>query len=115
MHSLLVITTPISLLSAYATPFELTHALRTSKVTRLFVEPTLLEKALKSAREVGLSEDCIYILEGRHGSRQNFQDLIDDVKKRGTPRVAVNPATRDTLAYLVFSSGTSGLPKGADA
>ncbi|KAJ3555619.1 hypothetical protein NM688_g2475 [Phlebia brevispora] len=111
VHALLVITTPISLLSAYATPFELAHAMRTSKVTRLFVQASHYSKALKAAEEVGLPVDRIYVLEGHHDSKKNVQDLIDDVQRSGAPRVAVKPATRDTLAYLVFSSGTSGLPK----
>ena len=112
MHALLVITTPISLLSAFATPFELAHALRTSKVTRLFVQPQLLGTALTAAKEVGIPESRIFILEGRRVGHRSLQDLIDGSKGRGTPRVAVKPATRNTLAYLVFSSGTSGLPKG---
>lgn len=112
VQALLVITTPISLLSAFATPFELAHALRTSKVSRLFVQPSLLPTALKAAKEVGIPSSHIYILEGRHDGHRSLQDLIDVIKRRGTPRVAVKPATRNTLAYLVFSSGTSGLPKG---
>ncbi|THG94995.1 hypothetical protein EW026_g6575 [Hermanssonia centrifuga] len=111
VHSLLVITTPISLLSAYSTAFELAQALRTSKVTRLFVQPSLLEKAKSAAKDVGLSQDRIYILEGRVGAKRSYQDLVDDVRRRGIPRVPMKRATKDTLAYLVFSSGTSGLPK----
>lgn len=41
-----------------------------------------------------------------------FGGMIDRVRKIGPPRTPVRPAGRDTLAYLVFSSGTTGLPKG---
>lgn len=112
IQSLLIITTPISLLSAYGTPFELAHAMRTSKPTKLFVEPALLPNALKAAKEVGLPESAIYILEGKVEGKTSFEDLIHGVRTRGTPRVPVRPAHKNTLAYLVFSSGTSGLPKG---
>ena len=86
--------------------------MRTSKPTKLFVDPALLPNAIKAAKEVGLPESAIYILEGEAPGRKSFEDLIRDVKQRGTPRVPVKPAHRNTLAYLVFSSGTSGLPKG---
>jgi acyl-coenzyme A synthetase/AMP-(fatty) acid ligase len=36
--------------------------------------------------------------------------MIDNVNAKEV--IPVKPVTRDTLAYLVFSSGTSGLPKG---
>ncbi len=81
-------------------------------MTRLFVQPSLLEKAKSAAKDVGLSEDRIYILEGRIEAKRSYQDLVDDVRRREIPRVPVKRATKDTLAYLVFSSGTSGLPKG---
>ncbi|CAL1713286.1 unnamed protein product [Somion occarium] len=107
----LTITVPFALLSAYPTHFELVHLLRTSKSTVLFVHPTLLRNALKAAQEVGLSHDRIFILEGGIPGRKSLQDLIDDVKRRRTPREPVRPATKKTLAYLMFSSGTTGLPK----
>ena len=37
--------------------------------------------------------------------------IIKDVKEKKIKNVAVAPAARDTIAYLVFSSGTTGRPK----
>nr|BAR45486.1 long chain acyl-CoA synthetase [Gelatoporia subvermispora] len=111
LHSLLALTVPFALPSAFSTPFELAHALRTAKCTRLFVQEALLPGALQAAKEVGLPDDRIYILEGRVPGRKSFDDMIQTVRKRKVPRIAAQPANRNTLAYLVFSSGTSGLPK----
>jgi long-subunit acyl-CoA synthetase (AMP-forming) len=104
---------PFSLLSSHSTAFELNHALRISDVTRLFVHPRLLPQALIVAHEVGIPDDHIYILEGRVPGRQSLDDMIDRVQKSRLPRLGVRHAEKDALAYLIFSSGTSGLPKGA--
>ncbi|PCH40151.1 amp dependent CoA ligase [Wolfiporia cocos MD-104 SS10] len=111
VHSLLVLTTPFALLSAYATPFELAHSLRTSQATYLFVQPELLPTALLAAREVRMPLEHIYVLGGEAEGRGSFGQAIDEVRRRGTQRAPVRPAEKDTLAYLVFSSGTTGLPK----
>jgi long-subunit acyl-CoA synthetase (AMP-forming) len=101
------------MLSSYATPFELSHGFRLSKITRLFAHPTLLPVALQVAKEVGFPKQNIYVL-GNHDvpGRTSFGQLVDRVLRSQVPRVAVHPVKKDTLAYLVFSSGTSGLPKG---
>lgn len=112
MNSLIYAAIPIGLLSAFATAYELAHALRTSKSTHLFVQPELLPKALEAAKQVGLPEDRIFILEGSSPGRKSLEDLRDNVRRLGTPIVPVKEVTKNTLAYLVFSSGTSGLPKG---
>lgn len=66
-----------------------------------------------AAQEAGLSEDRIFILEGTStDGRRSLEDLINDVYRKRIPRLPIRPAKRDTLAYLVFSSGTTGLPKG---
>ncbi|CAL1713285.1 unnamed protein product [Somion occarium] len=111
MHSLIAIATPFALISSFSTPFELSHALRTAKPTRLFVQPNLLSKALSAASEIGLPSDRIYVLEGHVEGRRSFADMVHYIRENKTAREPVRAVTKDTLAYLVFSSGTSGLPK----
>ena len=89
------------------------HNLRISGATRVFVHPSVLPKMMTAAQEVGLPEDSIYTLEGDAFGRRSLEDMISDARLRGIPRVPFRPVKRDTLAYLVFSSGTSGLPKGS--
>lgn len=112
VNALLALTAPFSLLSFYSTKFELSHGMRLSKLTRLFVHPNALPLALEVARELDLSEERIYVLGGSVPGRRSLDDIIRLVRTKKLPRVGVRPAQRDTLAYLVFSSGTSGLPKG---
>ena len=66
----------------------------------------------KAAKEVGLPDGHIYTLEGSVKGRRSFSDMINQVRKDFKSRIDIRPAGKDTLAYLVFSSGTSGLPKG---
>ncbi|KZT73820.1 acetyl-CoA synthetase-like protein [Daedalea quercina L-15889] len=111
IHSLLALTTPFALLSAHGTAYELAYAIRTSKATCLFVGPDLYTVALEAAREVGLAEERIFVLSGRVKGKKSMANLIDSALERRTPVLPVRPAKKDTLAYLVFSSGTTGLPK----
>ena len=115
VHSLLVITTPFALFSTYATPREMTHSLGKSKATHMFVHASILPRFLPVARQLGFPEDHIYILEGTNPTDlrlPSFEHLIQNVRSKKIPREPVRPAETNTLAYLTFSSGTSGLPKG---
>lgn len=107
MHSLLVITVPFALFSSYSTLYEFKHANSLARVTRIFVSPSLLPLALT----VGLPADRIYLLEGEDLCYMNYNQLVFSARKSGVPRLPVRQAHKDTLAYLVFSSGTSGPPK----
>ncbi|KAG2362831.1 hypothetical protein BDR07DRAFT_1283625 [Suillus spraguei] len=107
MHSLLVITVPFALFSSYSTPYEFKHANSLAQATRIFASPSLLELALTS----GLPADRIYILEGVNKGYTSYDQLISSVRKNSIPRLPVRHATKDTLAYLIYSSGTSGPPK----
>ena len=115
VHALFKDAIPIALIPSGATAFELEHLLRTAAPTRLFVHAALLPQALATARKLGLADDRIYVLEGAAAGRRTLADAISEVRRRRLPRVPVRPVKKDTLAYLVFSSGTSGLPKGAFA
>lgn len=67
---------------------------------------------LPVAKKAGIPSSKIYILGGKAKGRKSFAELIDDSITRRIPDVSPRPVKKDTLAYLVFSSGTSGLPKG---
>jgi long-subunit acyl-CoA synthetase (AMP-forming) len=82
----------------------------------LFVDAKLLKNVLAAIQdaEVHITPDKIYILSGQAvNGRKSFTQMIDCVKRRKVPLEPVRPAKEDTLAYLVMSSGTTGLPKGA--
>ncbi|KAJ7760882.1 hypothetical protein DFH07DRAFT_1021402, partial [Mycena maculata] len=112
--SLLAITIPFALISTHSTCFELVHALKLTKATRLFVDARLLRNVLAAIEDpdVHLTQDKIYVLSGQPADgRQSFGQLIDTVAGKNVPLEPVRRATKDTLAYLIMSSGTSGLPK----
>lgn len=103
---------PVSLIPSGATAFELDHLFRTSEATRLFVHPDILPNALDTAHKFGVTDDRIYVLDGHIEGRTSLDAAIREVRNRNVARVPCRPAKHDTLAYLVYSSGTSGLPKG---
>ncbi|KAJ7506821.1 hypothetical protein B0H11DRAFT_244508 [Mycena galericulata] len=114
VHSLLSITTPFALISTYSTRFELVHALKLTKATRLFVDAKLLKNVLAAIEDpdVHIASDKIYILAGNPPkNRRSFSQMINTVQRKKVPLEPPRPAKKDTLAYLVMSSGTSGLPK----
>ena len=83
---------------------------------RIFVYPSLLKKAISGAKQAGVHlkpEDFIILGERPNRSKYiDFSSLVENVKLRNLPRAPVAKASKDSLAYLMFSSGTSGLPKG---
>jgi long-subunit acyl-CoA synthetase (AMP-forming) len=113
--SLLKVTTPFAPISTFSTRFELVHALKLTKATRLFVDAKLLKNVLAAIDDpdVHITSDKIYILSGPPvKGRQSFNQLIEAAERKKLPLAPIHPAKKDTLAYLVMSSGTSGLPKG---
>lgn len=119
-HSVLLLTIPFALLPSKPTLGELVDLLNRLKSVprpvkiRLFVHPSLLRLALEGTKQTGISPRCIYLLGGQiHGDkRPDVGSLVENVRRRKLPRHPVVPAPKNTLAYLLFSSGTSGPPKG---
>ena len=110
--ALLKVAVPLALFPAHSTFHETVALLRLSSITSLFVSERLYPHALAAAKEIGLPEEKIFILQGEVKGKVSLPRLIDNVKARGLPRVPTQSVGDETLAYLVFSSGTTGLPKG---
>lgn len=109
----MMVTVPGSLLSSFSTVGELEHLLKISRTTRIFVEPDLIPVATKAAKAVGLRQDCIYLLHGEASTSSGIsvESLLNSTQS--LPAIKAYPATKKTLAFLPFSSGTSsGFPKG---
>lgn len=112
VHSLFVIATPFQLsIHAWPSPFEIESHLNLVKATRVFVNSHLLSLVLSVAEKVGLGLDRVYVLGEGNGGQQTFDDLIQNFQHRELQILSPRPATKDTIAYFVCSSGTSGSPK----
>jgi long-subunit acyl-CoA synthetase (AMP-forming) len=91
---------------------ETAELLKLSGVTCLFASEQLYPHAVAAAQMIGFSEKSVIILQGEVAGKASLPRLIEDVKARGLPKIATQEVQDDTLAYFVFSSGTTGLPKG---
>ncbi|TFY75324.1 hypothetical protein EWM64_g8686 [Hericium alpestre] len=111
--ALLKLAVPFSLLPAYATEAEVSTLVKLSKATYIFASAKLYLLALRIAKERGTPADRIFTFGGQVNGVQSLAELIDDVRTRKPPRVPSHPVQDKTPAYLAFSSGTSGLPKGS--
>jgi acyl-CoA synthetase (AMP-forming)/AMP-acid ligase II len=91
-------------------PFEFEYALRLTKATRLFVQDQLIPTVDPAAKNVGIKD--IYVLGQKFEGLRTFEEMLEDARSRVIAPVSPRAVTKDTLAYLMFSSGTTGLPKG---
>ncbi|KAF5009746.1 hypothetical protein FDECE_4092 [Fusarium decemcellulare] len=114
VHRASGIVTPAS---AAHSSSELEHQLRSSGAKALFTCAPLLDAALKAAQAVGIPEKYIFLLPipgSPPNSRfKNIEDLI--LEGQSLPAVSTLKWTpgqgKRQVAYLCYSSGTSGLPK----
>lgn len=96
------ITTTVSPLH---TAEELSQQLRDSGAAYLITAPPLAEKALTAVAKTKLRGVFVF---GEAAGMIPFASLLEDYKQ--LPEVTIDP--REDLAMLLYSSGTSGLPKG---
>jgi acyl-CoA synthetase (AMP-forming)/AMP-acid ligase II len=106
---LLLLATPFALFNPSWTSFEFQHALKLTKPTRVIVQDQLLPALISMIENMGTEN--IYILGQKIEGFRNLEEMIEDTRSRAMAPASPRPAKRDTLAYLVFSSGTTGFPK----
>ncbi|EEU47537.1 uncharacterized protein NECHADRAFT_59366 [Fusarium vanettenii 77-13-4] len=114
VHRLSGIVTPAS--AAYSAQ-ELQHQLVSSGANALFTCVPLLDNALVAAKGAGIPEDRIFLLPIPGFEAKAPFKTIDDLIAEGKdapelkPLNWVNGQGARQVAYLCYSSGTSGLPK----
>lgn len=94
---------------------ELCHQLKDSQVSLLFASAELLDTAKKGMQEAGLDSGNLYVLPGLDGKTpdgvKGYRELVQPGKEWKHVPLAKDKL-RNVPAYLPYSSGTTGLPKG---
>ncbi|KAI1809901.1 acetyl-CoA synthetase-like protein [Poronia punctata] len=114
VHRLSGIVTPANAMYSAA---ELEHQLRSSGSKALFTCTPLLETALKAARANNIPDDRVFLLELPGQPRDPRFRTMDELIAEGRSLPEVEPLRwtkgqgARQVAYLCYSSGTSGLPK----
>ncbi|KAK8083295.1 hypothetical protein PG996_002076 [Apiospora saccharicola] len=92
---------------------ELAFQMKDSNVKGIITQQALFPTALKAAKEIGIPEDRIILIghdQNPSGKIKHFTQLKSTSLLNLSYQTRVDP--KKDLAFLVYSSGTTGLPKG---
>ncbi|EGP91681.1 unnamed protein product [Zymoseptoria tritici ST99CH_3D1] len=93
---------------------ELAFQLQNSGAKALVTQQHLLDNAVKAAKQVGIPESRIILLgDGKDSTRRikHFTAIRNSSLENRYKRIRVQDPAKE-LAFLAYSSGTTGLPKG---
>ena len=95
----------------------MTYALRKAGAKFLITVPAAMDVAGPAARNAGIPQHRIFLLEGNIEGFTTVKALLDIGKTFGENgqipsfKIPKGKKNRDVCAFLSFSSGTTGLPK----
>lgn len=96
---------------------EMTYALKTAKVKFLMTMPTSMKVAAAAAKNAGIPQERVFLLEGEMEGFTTMKRLLDAGRAYGEERqvksfkLPKGKKNKDVCGFLSFSSGTTGLPK----
>ncbi|PGH10948.1 hypothetical protein AJ79_05194 [Helicocarpus griseus UAMH5409] len=96
---------------------EMSYALKKAETKFLMTGPNSLKVAVAAAKNAGIPQKHIFLLEGKAEGFTTFKDLQEMGKSYGEQgqispcTIPVGKTNKDVCGFLNFSSGTTGLPK----
>lgn len=100
------------------TDFELQHHLRTARAKLVLVEPELYDSIRPAANSVGIPDNRVFLFDWLNSGSvpeaqsQSWTTLLQ-CGEQDWIRFDDEAVAKSTTACLLFSSGTTGLPKAA--
>ncbi|KZT41665.1 AMP-binding enzyme [Sistotremastrum suecicum HHB10207 ss-3] len=95
------------------TEFELSRQLQSSGAKVIFASATTLSVVSTCAARLSISTVHIFLIDGARDGFRGVEDLLN-FEGQNWPRLTTFQEVSSTTAFLTYSSGTSGLPKGCE-
>ena len=94
----------------------MTHALKVADAQFLFTVPDSMKVSMEAAKNAGIPQSHVFLIEGKLDGFTTLQELIAVGKSFGEHQIPASVIPKgknngEVCGFLCFSSGTTGLPK----